>query len=46
MRIKKTITKEKMPRSFILFSQLILKGMYGDQSGEFACVQSPALRSS
>ena len=26
MRIKKTITKEKMPRSFILFSQLILKG--------------------
>ena len=26
MRIKKMITKEKMPRSFILFSQLILKG--------------------
>ena len=26
MRIKKTIPKEKMPRSFILFSQLILKG--------------------
>ena len=36
-RINKMITKEKMPRSFIKFSQLILKKMYGGQFGEFAC---------
>ena len=36
-RINKMITKEKMPWSFIKFSQLILKKMYGDQFGEFAC---------
>ena len=37
MRINKMITKEKMPGYFIKFSQLILKEMYGDQFGEFAC---------
>ena len=35
MRINEMITKEKMPRSFIKVSQLILKGMYADQFGEF-----------
>ena len=35
MRIDKMITKEKMPSSFINFSQLIRKEMYGDQFGEF-----------
>ena len=37
MRIDKMITKEKMPSSFINFSQLIRKEMYGDQFGEFVC---------
>ena len=36
-RITKMIIKEKMPWSFIKFSQLILKKMYGDQFGEFTC---------
>ena len=36
-RINEMITKEKMPWSFIKFSQLILKKMYGDLFGEFAC---------
>ena len=35
MRINEMITKEKMPRSFIKVPQLILKGNYGDQFGEF-----------
>ena len=35
MRIDKMIAKEKMPSSFINFSQLIRKEMYGDQFGEF-----------
>ena len=37
MRINKMIAKEKMPWSFINFSQLIRKEMYGDQFGEFVC---------
>ena len=37
MRIDKMIAKEKMPSSFINFSQLIRKEMYGDQFGEFVC---------
>ena len=35
MRIAKMITKEKMPRSFIKFSQKFLKEMYGDLCEEF-----------
>ena len=35
MRIDKMIAKEKMPSSFINFSQLIRKEMYRDQFGEF-----------
>ena len=31
------ITKGKMPWSFIKFSQVILKKIYGDQFGEFVC---------
>ena len=37
MRINKMITKGKMPWSFIKFSQVILKKIYGDQFGEFVC---------
>ena len=37
MRINKKIAKEKMPSSFINFSQLICKKMYGDQFGKFVC---------
>ena len=37
MRIKKMITKGKMPWSFIKFSQVILKKIYGDKFGEFVC---------
>ena len=37
MRINKMITKGKMLRSFIKFSQVILKKIYGDQFGEFVC---------
>ena len=37
MRINKMIAQEKMPWSFISFSQLIRKEMYGDQFGEFVC---------
>ena len=37
MRINNMITKGKMPWSFIKFSQVILKKIYGDQFGEFVC---------
>ena len=37
MRTKIMIKKGKMLWSFIKFSQLFLKEMYGDQSGEFVC---------
>ena len=37
MRITQLITKERMLWSFTKFSQLFLKEMYGDQSGEFVC---------
>ena len=37
MRITQLITKERTLWSFTKFSQLFLKEMYGDQSGEFVC---------
>ena len=37
MRINKMITKGKMPWSFIKFSQVLIKKIYGDQFGEFVC---------
>ena len=37
MRITKLITKERSLYSQTKFSQLFLKEMYGDQSGEFVC---------
>ena len=37
MRINKMINKRNMPWSFIKFSQVVLKKIYGDQFGEFVC---------
>ena len=37
MKLYQLINKEKMLLSFIKFSQLIIKKMFGDKSGKFAC---------
>ena len=37
LRINEMITKRKMLRSVIKFSQLILVEVYGDKCGEFVC---------
>ena len=37
MKLYQLINKEKMLLSFIKFSQLIIRKMFGDKSGKFAC---------